>query len=75
MTSLLGVNIGFSSELVRAMVSLLDGTRDSRSVVNDLVERLGIEEKDRAEALGKLPGIVDSNLQSFAELGLLTEQE
>ena len=75
MTSLLGVNIGFSSELVRAMVSLLDGTRDSRSVVNDLVERLGIEEKDRAEARGKLPAIVDSNLQSFAELGLFTEQE
>lgn len=75
MTSLLGENIGFSSELVRAMVSLLDGTRDSRSVVDDLVEMLGIEETDRVEALNQLPGIVDSNLKSFAELGLLTGKE
>lgn len=71
MTSIYGVNIRFDNDLVREMVILLDGSRDRTSIVNDLIEVLRVDEKDRAAAAAQLPGIVDTNLNSFADLGLL----
>jgi len=72
-TSRLGENVGMSSDLVRATITMLDGTHDRKTLAKDLLTKMNIPESDFAEAESQLPAVIDKNLSRFAELGLLVQ--
>jgi SAM-dependent methyltransferase/methyltransferase-like protein len=72
-TTLLGENIGISSDLIRNTLTLLDGTRKRDALARDLLVKLNVPEEGIAEAEAHLPAVIDANISKFAELGLFVK--
>lgn len=68
-TTPLGENIVFGNDLVRAVVGMLDGTRDRDDLANDLLPMLSISAEQVDEARRQLPSVIESNIVELHRLG------
>ncbi|MGI8811842.1 MAG: methyltransferase regulatory domain-containing protein [Pyrinomonadaceae bacterium] len=70
-SSLAGVNISPEFDAVRALILLLDGTRDRSMLAKDMIKTVTAPFSEREDFEKKLPEMIDANLTKMAEWGLL----
>ena len=70
-TSVTGKSLAIKNQLVRAMISLLDGSRDRSKLVADLLHQVSVQPTQQKTFEANLPEMVDDNLNIFVKSAML----
>lgn len=70
-TMLTGANLTPESEVSRALITLLDGTRDRQQLESAMKDILEVPESQKAPFEAGLSGFIEEELNKFANAGLL----
>ena len=66
-----GANLTPENDLSRALIPLLDGTRDRHQLATAMKDIFDVPESAKAGFEAGLPGIIEEELGKFANVGLL----
>ncbi len=71
-TILTGANLTPENEASRALITLLDGTRDRGQIVEAMKEMFDVPDAERTDFETGLASLIEAELNKFANAGLLT---